>query len=439
MAPVGLTKHVGAVEINVLKMLKLDESWASLPIEKRKALYGYLPVIKDATTGKQMDWDYSVHPVRHEVYGKAIKDYITYAEDAIGRGHAKNAYHSEAMQATKERAEGIYDGSKEAAREEFFGQKAMPVHANQASGHTMKSGTRVLYVSIDTLRKPVGVDVFLPIWQHGLDQFQSKLASAIEQQGSNQSKMFPQDFKVDIYVVSGCLIIIDSLNALCSGESTSSNLPALLSSFLRPAISLIATYHTDIPVPPLGTSNAYTPPPLTLLRFLATTIITVHSFHHLLARKQARERGVAEPDFGLDHGREGILVGEGAQGRDGFVLEMEFRRKSGRGVREWFFMSQASSSFGKLSASVKAAQRAVGLENVILLENHPSWRTEEEKAEQDEEHDVTFSIGLTDRQRRDREGVVLPYFDAQKGGGEGGRILYDMGVEDDFDDEEDEI
>jgi len=35
--------------------------------------------------------------------------------------------------------------------------------------------------------------------------------------------------------------------------------------------------------------------------------------------------------------------------------------------------------------------------------------------------------------------VVLPYFDAQKGGGEGGRILYDMGEEDDFDEDEDEI
>ena len=55
--------------------------------------------------------------------------------------------------------------------------------------------------------------------------------------------------------------------------------------------------------------------------------------------------------------------------------------------------------------------------------------------------DSTFSLGLTEKQRRDREGVVLPYFDAQKdeGMGEGGRILYDMGIEDDFDEEEDEI
>ena len=56
------------------------------------------------------------------------------------------------------------------------------------------------------------------------------------------------------------------------------------------------------------------------------------------------------------------------------------------------------------------------------------------------EIESTFSLGLTDKQKAAREGVVLPYFDAQKGeGGEGGRILYDMGSEDDFDEEEDEI
>jgi elongator complex protein 5 len=54
--------------------------------------------------------------------------------------------------------------------------------------------------------------------------------------------------------------------------------------------------------------------------------------------------------------------------------------------------------------------------------------------------DSTFALGLTAKQRADREGVVLPYVDAQKGhGGEGGRIFYDMGPEDDFDEEEDEI
>ncbi|KAG8625693.1 hypothetical protein KVT40_006094 [Elsinoe batatas] len=287
-----------------------------------------------------------------------------------------------------------------------------------------KSQTKVLFVSIDTLRKPTGVDVFIPIWQHGLEQFQARLSSSIEQISTSQR----------------CLVVVDCLNALCSGQATSSNLPALLSSFLRPNISMIATFHTDVPSPSASIANAYQPPPLTLLRYLATTIITVHSLHHMLAQKKAGERSIAEPVFGLEQGLDGVLTGEGAQSRDGFVLEMEFRRKSGRGVREFFFMSRSSSRLPRLPSEVQAAQKAVGLDNVILLENHPSWKTEgDEKGQEDEEHDVSFNIGLTDRQRRDREGVVLPYFDAQKGGGEGGRILYDMGVEDDFDDEEDEI
>lgn len=80
----------------------------------------------------------------------------------------------------------------------------------------------------------------------------------------------------------------------------------------------------------------------------------------------------------------------------------------------------------------------------MLLDDHPLFRKTQVDIPVDDQDlaDMTFELGLTKRQRQEREGVVLPYFDAQKGGGgpgEGGRILYDMGVEDDFDDEEDEI
>ena len=123
-----------------------------------------------------------------------------------------------------------------------------------------------------------------------------------------------------------------------------------------------------------------------------------------------------------------MLVGMGANGCKGLVVEMEHRRKSGRGVEETFFVP------------------AVGAkEKVVLLDDHPAFRREDVRdgkveAERGEEGLSTFDLGITERQRRDREGVVLPYFDAQSGeGGVGGRILYDMGAEDDFDDEEDEI
>ncbi|GAB7366084.1 hypothetical protein MBLNU230_g7649t1 [Neophaeotheca triangularis] len=109
---------------------------------------------------------------------------------------------------------------------------------------------------------------------------------------------------------------------------------------------------------------------------------------------------------------------------------MEHRRKSGRGVREWYFLPS------------QRDRQTSSREVITLLEDHPSYRTkpsEESSADADEPGDTTFELGLTEKQRRDREGIVLPYSDAQKGEFEGGRILYDMGSEDDFDEEEDEI
>lgn len=159
----------------------------------------------------------------------------------------------------------------------------------------------------------------------------------------------------------------------------------------------------------------------------------MHALQHVLDRKAARERSHAEPVFGLEEGVEGVLQGKGANGVEGLVLEMEHRRKSGRGVREWYYLPA--------SAQVPVAGAKSIRESVTLLEDHALYRStgrEEGKAET-AETEGTFEMGLTEKQRQDREGVVLPYFDAQKGGGDGGRILYDMGSEDDFDEEEDEI
>jgi len=185
----------------------------------------------------------------------------------------------------------------------------------------------------------------------------------------------------------------------------------------------------------------YSPQPLTVLKYLATTIMTTHSLHHVVARKAARDRSVAEPVFGLEEDVEGVLLGLGGNAPEGLVLEMEYRRKSGRGVREWYFVPASAAKTATASTNVAGTSRF--RETVVLLEDHPLYRRpeaeDEGKTEGEEGMDVTFELGLTDKQRKDREGVVLPYFDAQKGGGEGGRILYDMGVEDDFDEEEDEI
>ncbi|TKA38954.1 hypothetical protein B0A54_10003 [Friedmanniomyces endolithicus] len=286
------------------------------------------------------------------------------------------------------------------------------------------ANVHVGFVSFETLRKPRDADVFISAWNVTLLAWQKQVSDAMKgQQGQTT------------------LLVFDTLNPLSATHPTA--LAPLLSPFITPTTSLLAVYHLDIPLPvPLPTQNPYTPAPLTLLKYLATTIFTMHSLHHVLARKAARERSHVEPAFGLEEGKEGVLLGLGANGREGVVLEMEYRRKSGRGVREWYSLSPPLPRTTRPDGVVAGGGTVGdGRGDVTLLEDHPLYRSPERKdvAGGEGEEEGTFELGITEKQRRDREGVVLPYFDAQKGGGEGGRILYDMGSEDDFDEEEDEI
>jgi elongator complex protein 5 len=203
-------------------------------------------------------------------------------------------------------------------------------------------------------------------------------------------------------------------------------------------ILLVAAYHTD--VPHQAPSNPYAPSPLAQLNYLATSIMTLHPVAHILADKTARDRSLPGPTFGLAEELEGIVIGLNGKGKTlksetkGLVIELEHRRKSGRGVVEWFFLPSPLPKQATPSEKFR--------EHVTLLDDHPLFRKQVDAATkpEDELSNLTFDLSLTERQKQERQGVVLPFFDAQKagGGGEGGRILYDMGVEDDFDDEEDE-
>lgn len=168
----------------------------------------------------------------------------------------------------------------------------------------------------------------------------------------------------------------------------------------------------------------------------------------MVARKRARDRSVQEPVFGIAEEREGVLIGlkgNNEMSGGGVVVEMEIRRKSGRGVVEIFVLSPAP------PAAQATGNSTSSFSTIQLLDDHVLYTTLPlvsgvAGGDGDEDVETTFSMGLTDKQKRDREGVVLPYFDAKKEGGaagpgDGGRILYEMGEEDreDFDDEEDEI
>ena len=202
-------------------------------------------------------------------------------------------------------------------------------------------------------------------------------------------------------------------------------------------MSIVAVYHTDVPVLlAAATFSEYEPAPLTVLCHLATAILRLASLPQEIARQRARDKALVEPEWGLREGREGVLIGlqrkaataAEAEERNGVVLTMELRRRSGRTVTETFVLARPDGG------------RGTG--KLLLRSDHPVFATPGAAGEEEEEGpESTFNLGLTEKQRKDREGIVLPYFDAQTevGGGDGGRILYDMGREDDFDEEEDEI
>lgn len=236
------------------------------------------------------------------------------------------------------------------------------------------------------------------------------------------------------------LVIIDSLYDLLNNKGI--DMGELFNLVVHKfASNLVGIYHQDM-IASQDANTAYAAQPLKLFEYMATAILTCKSFAHVLAAKAARERSLAEPTHGLLQGAEGVVESLDANDVRGIVFEAEFRRPSGRTESETYFLRTARISDYN-NPTYALPHGIIKQEFVTLLDMVPTYNNQnilgKVRAAADE-IESTFNLALTEKQKQAREGVVLPYFDAQKGeGGEGGRILYDMGEEDDFDEEEDEI
>lgn len=259
--------------------------------------------------------------------------------------------------------------------------------------------------------------------------------------GDDTGEQILQHIRKALSQAKESLVVIDSLYELLSVKDV--DMGALFNLVAGEyASTLVGVYHQDT-IPDQDAHKAYAPQPLDLFKYMATTVITCKSFAHVLAAKAAKERSLPEPTHGLLQGAEGVVQCLDANDHRGIVMEAEFRRKSGRPESETYFLRAARKSDynAPLSGMVFGTLRQ---EFVTLLELIPAYSSNGVAGLVNaaaNEIESTFNLGLTDKQKQAREGVVLPYFDAQKGegAGEGGRILYDMGEEDDFDEEEDEI
>lgn len=237
------------------------------------------------------------------------------------------------------------------------------------------------------------------------------------------------------------LVIVDSLHDLVNVKNVDmGELFHLVAN--EYASTLIGVYHQDT-IPDQAAHKAYAPQPYDLFKYMAMTVITCKSFAQVLAAKAAKERSLPEPTHGLLQAAEGVVQSLDANDHRGIVFEAEFRRKSGRPESETYFLRPALRSDYN-APLLGMTFGTLRLEFVTLLDQVPAYSSSANMGRviaAADEIESTFNLALTEKQKQAREGVVLPYFDAQKGegAGEGGRILYDMGEEDDFDEEEDEI
>ncbi|KAM3535539.1 hypothetical protein MY4038_001224 [Beauveria bassiana] len=299
------------------------------------------------------------------------------------------------------------------------------------------SKNKVILLSFATIRKPRDVDVVVKATGKDFKTIRKELLSHYP--AADPAAAATRDRSI-----SRAVVIIDSLNTMASAIPQA--LASFLSGVITPTASIIGVYHADVPVPLPPTVSEYEPAPLIVLCHLATAILRLSSLEQEVARQRARDKALVEPEWGVNEGREGVLVG--LKGKDraareekgGVVVEMELRRRSGRTVAETFVLARPEGG----------GQGTMG--TLLLRSDYSAFKTEDSASgdgggggggggEGEGEPESTFNLGLTEKQRRDREGIVLPYFDAQTevGGGDGGRILYEMGREDDFDEEEDEI
>lgn len=296
-------------------------------------------------------------------------------------------------------------------------QPAHPV-LNEFMTRAKISKAKIIFIALSTLKKPPLADVFIRGRHTSLQQLASEIIPHVTPSPSSPNQKN--------------ILLFDTIHPLLS---TPSHLPSFLQSIIPPlTTSCLLVYHTDIPL--LPQSTPYTPTPLSVLTHLSTSILTLAPLSHVLATKAAENKSLPAPVFGLHSSREGVLLSlRPPSSPQGVVITMELRRKSGRVVQEKFVLFPSPPT-----TTAQHRQQTKGVGGVILLSDHPAFSTATTE-EEGEGIQATFNLGLTEKQRRDREGVVLPYFDAQTevGGGEGGRILYDMGREDDFDEEEDEI
>ena len=148
-------------------------------------------------------------------------------------------------------------------------------------------------------------------------------------------------------------------------------------------------------------------------------MIRLSSYQHNLIQLEAESKALPDP-IEQDRAKDGVVATLGSNAAPQIILALEYRKKSGRTIKERCTLDIISGNLSTLDV-----------------------KTVEDKAPAGIDFGSTFNLGMTDRQKDSKDEVVLPHFSAQASHAPAkypespAEIEYTLDAQDDFDDEED--
>ncbi|CAA22665.1 hypothetical protein POMI540_3622 [Schizosaccharomyces pombe] len=283
-------------------------------------------------------------------------------------------------------------------------QTAKPI-LNYYAKNAASRGIKVLFISYETLEKeaPEGIDCFLyaTSWEKvkSLKELYEHISS-----WRTQGKQH--------------IVMIDTINPILN-TSISSFTMFFGSVLALGSICFLTSFHKDVT---LENYPSYLPPCEVFLDFTSTCTVSLIGMQHLSVEHDAKMRSLPNPLLEeLQDDKIISLLGSNCE--TAIVLHVEFRKKSGRIIKESCVLKN-----GKLEPYTPFEETARG----------------PEPADNQIDFNVSFNLNVSEKERKERDKVFLPYFSAQMVGSQHkssfvdeGTIIYHADEADDFDEEED--
>ncbi|KAG4302858.1 hypothetical protein PCK1_000801 [Pneumocystis canis] len=210
------------------------------------------------------------------------------------------------------------------------------------------------------------------------------------------------------------IIVIDSIDVF--NVTNKQNIFDIIISIssLQISKSLIQIYHSSIPL--LNSYPTYLPLPSDLLSYISTTIISVHSLSHELANQNAKNRAITTPIE--NNSFEGIIIPLDSNDESRVFISTKHRHKSGKYIYENSVLT-------------------IKTNTIISINDIEDFKKTNYIIKKEIENiNANFTLTLTNKQKKQKENVILPHFKSQTINYPESSIYYSPDPEDDLDEED---